>query len=86
MRDILEWIYGFVGNYGVAVVLFTILIRGILTPLEVVSRKGMRRMQAIQPKLNALQKKYANDKVRLQQKQQELADKILQTITDWRKE
>ena len=75
MRDILEWIYGFVGNYGVAVVLFTILIRGVLTPLEVISRKGMRRMQAIQPKLNALQKKYANDKVRLQQKQQELMQK-----------
>ena len=75
MRDILEWIYGFVGNYGIAVVIFTLLIRGILTPLEVISRKGMRRMQAIQPKLNALQKKYANDKVRLQQKQQELMQK-----------
>lgn len=75
MRDILEWIYGFVGNYGIAVVIFTMLIRGILTPLEVVSRKGMRRMQAIQPKLNALQKKYANDKARLQQKQQELMQK-----------
>ena len=58
MRDILEWIYGFVGNYGIAVVIFTMLIRGVLTPLEVISRKGMRRMQAIQPKLNALQKKY----------------------------
>ena len=75
MRDILEWIYGFVGNYGIAVVIFTMLIRGVLTPLEVISRKGMRRMQAIQPKLNALQKKYANDKVRLQQKQQELMQK-----------
>ena len=75
MRDILEWIYGFVGNYGIAVVIFTMLIRGVLTPLEVISRKGMRRMQTIQPKLNALQKKYANDKVRLQQKQQELMQK-----------
>ena len=75
MRDILEWIYGFVGNYGIAVVIFTMLIRGVLTPLEVISRKGMRRMQAIQPKLHALQKKYANDKVRLQQKQQELMQK-----------
>ncbi len=75
MRDILEWIYGIVGNYGIAVVIFTMLIRGVLTPLEVISRKGMRRMQAIQPKLNALQKKYANDKVRLQQKQQELMQK-----------
>ena len=75
MRDILEWIYGFVGNYGIAVVIFTMLIRGVLTPLEVISRKGMRRMQAIQPKLNALQKKYANDKVRLQQKEQALMQK-----------
>ena len=72
MRSILEWIYGLVGNYGVAVVIFTLLIRTILTPLEISSRKGMRKMSEIQPKLNALQQKYGKDQAELQQKQQEL--------------
>lgn len=74
-RSILEWIYGLVGNYGIAVVVFTLLIRTILTPLEVSSRKGMRKMSAIQPKLNALQQKYGKDQAKLQQKQQELMKK-----------
>ena len=74
-RSILEWIYGLVGSYGIAVVLFTILIRCILTPLEVSSRKGMRKMAEIQPKLNALQQKYGKDQAKLQQKQQELMKK-----------
>ena len=75
MRSILAWIYGIVGNYGVAVVVFTLLIRTILTPLEISSRKGMRKMSEIQPKLNALQQKYGKDQAKLQQKQQELMRK-----------
>ena len=75
LRSVLEWIYGLVGNYGVAVVIFTLVIRSILTPLEISSRKGMRKMGKIQPKLNELQKKYANDQAKLQQKQQELMKK-----------
>lgn len=74
-RNILEWIYNLVGNYGVAVVVFTMLIRSILTPLEISSRKGMRKMSQIQPKLNALQQKYGKDQAKLQQKQQELMRK-----------
>ena len=74
-RSILEWIYGLVGNYGIAVVIFTVLIRTILTPLEISSRKGMRKMSLIQPKLNALQQKYGKDQQKLQQKQQELMKK-----------
>ncbi|MBQ7454881.1 MAG: YidC/Oxa1 family membrane protein insertase [Clostridia bacterium] len=75
LRSVLEWIYGLVGSYGVAVLLFTLLIRTVLTPLEISSRKGMRKMALIQPKLTELQKKYANDQARLQQKQQELMKK-----------
>lgn len=64
-----------VSNYGIAVVLFTILVRVVLMPLEIKSRKGMRKMSEIQPKLNAIQKKYANDQAKLQQKQSELMKK-----------
>ena len=75
LREILQWIYGLVDNYGIAVIIFTVLIRTVLTPFEVKSRKGMRKMSEIQPKLNKLQQKYGDDKQRLQQKQAELMKK-----------
>lgn len=75
LRGILDWFYSLTSNYGVAVICFTLFIRLVLTPFEYKSRKGMRKMQKIQPKLNALQQKYGNDKQRLQQKQTELMQK-----------
>ena len=75
LREILQWIYGLVNNYGIAVIIFTVLIRTVLTPFEVKSRKGMRKMSEMQPKLNKLQQKYGDDKERLQQKQAELMKK-----------
>ena len=41
LKTILEWIYGFVGNYGWAVVLFTLLVRLIVMPFDYKSRVGM---------------------------------------------
>ena len=64
-----------VGNYGIAIFLFTMLIRMVCMPFDYKSRKGMRKMSIIQPKLNELQKKYANDQKKLQQKQSELMRK-----------
>lgn len=72
LMDILEAIYGFVGNYGWSVVLFTLLIRLVLLPLDIKSKKSMKRMSAIQPQMDALNKKYANDKEKLNQKMNEL--------------
>ena len=64
-QSILEWIFSWVGNYGWAVVIFTLLIRLVLLPLDIKSKKSMRAMQKVQPKVLALQKKYANDKDKL---------------------
>ena len=72
LTKILNGIYGFIGNYGWAIVLFTVLIRLLLLPLDIKSRQGMRKMQKIQPELQKIQQKYANDKAKLQQKQSEL--------------
>lgn len=75
LKNILDAIVGFVGNYGWSVVIFTFLIRLVLTPLDVKSKKSMRRMQEIQPKVEKLQKKYANDKDKLNIKMSELYKK-----------
>ncbi len=73
--NVLQWIHGWVGNYGWAVVVFTLLIRLCLLPLDIKSRRGMYAMNRIQPKLQELQKKYANDKDKLSRKTMELYKK-----------
>ena len=75
LTGVIQWLYGIIQNHGWAIVVFTLLIRVVLMPLDISSRKGMRRMAKIQPQINALQKKYANDKAKLQQKQSELMRK-----------
>lgn len=75
LRAVLDWIYTIIANYGWSIVIFTVLIKLVLIPLDIKNRKGMRKMAQIQPELNKLQKKYANDKQKLQQKQQEMMRK-----------
>ena len=50
------------GNYGVALILFTILVKLILLPLTVKQQRSMMKTQKLQPLLNEIQQKYANDK------------------------
>lgn len=71
-QNVLEWIFGWVGNYGWSVVVFTVLVRLVLLPLDIKSKKSMRAMSNIQPKVQALQKKYANDREKLNLKLNEL--------------
>jgi YidC/Oxa1 family membrane protein insertase len=59
----LQWIYGFVGNYGWAIVLLTVLINIAIFPLRHKSVVSMRKMQALQPQLKAIQDRYAGLKV-----------------------
>ena len=72
LYNALAWINSLVGNYGVAIIIFTVLIRLVIMPLDYRSRKSMRKTAALQPKINELQKKYANDPAKLQKKQAEL--------------
>lgn len=66
MGFIIEHIYNLVSNYGLAIIIFTIIIKMILIPLNVRSQKAMRKQQKIQPVIAELQKKYANDQEKLQ--------------------
>ena len=70
--SILQGINSVTGNYGWSVVVFTLLIRLILMPLDVKSRVSMRKMNKLQPQVAALQKKYAKDQQKLNMKMQEL--------------
>ncbi len=65
MGYIIEFIYNWVQNYGLAIILFTIIIKLILLPLNIKSQKSMKKQQKIQPYIAELQKKYANDQEKL---------------------
>jgi YidC/Oxa1 family membrane protein insertase len=59
-------------GYGWTIVIITILIRAIFWPLTAASTRSMKRMQALQPEVNALKEKYKDDQQKLMQKQMEL--------------
>lgn len=69
---IIEQIYSLVANYGLAIIIFTVLIKLILLPLNIKSQKSMRKTQKIQPILQELQKKYANDQEKLNREMMKL--------------
>mgnify|MGYP002572270877 CR=1 FL=1 len=67
-----RFIFLVVQNYGWTLVLFTIITKAILLPLSVKQQKSMSKMQAIQPRLAELQKKYQYDKEKLNQETMKL--------------
>jgi YidC/Oxa1 family membrane protein insertase len=64
---VLKWIYQYVHNYGIAIIILTILIKIIFWPLGNKSYKSMKEMQKLQPLLLELREKYKNDKAKLSQ-------------------
>ena len=58
---VLSGIQGFVGDWGLAVIVLTLIIRLLLTPLMTHSTKSTARMQVMQPKLQEIQERYADD-------------------------
>jgi len=59
----LKWVNGFIGNYGWSIIVLTILINVVLFPLRHRSMVSMRKMQKLQPKVKAIQDRYAKYKV-----------------------
>jgi len=72
LYNILNWIYGLVGNFGVAVILFTILVRLVLLPLDLKSKSSMKKMAEINPEVQKINEKYKNDPEKKNKKLQEL--------------
>lgn len=62
---ILKFFYDISGNYGVAIILFTLAVNIILLPLTWKQQKSTTKMQSIQPELKRIQQKYKNDKEKL---------------------
>ena len=72
---ILLGIFKIVGNYGLAVILFALLVKLVVIPLTIKSKKSMLAMSAMNAELQQLQKKYANNRVKLNEEMQKLYDR-----------
>ena len=72
MGALLNFIYGFVGIYGFAIIIFTLIVRGALFPLYASQIKGQLKMADIQPKMQAIQKKYADNREEMGRQMQKL--------------
>ena len=72
MGWLLGLLYGFIQDYGITIIIFTVIVKLCIYPLYIKQTKSMSKMQDVQPKIQALQKKYANDKETLNIKMSEL--------------
>ena len=72
MAYLLDFIYGFCHDYGLSIIIFTLIVRGCLFPLYASQIKGQLKMAEIQPKMQAIQKKYADNREALGREMQQL--------------
>lgn len=75
LRFVIDFLYGFVGNYGVAIILFTLIVKLVLLPLDLKQRSSTRKMAALNPKLEEINKKYEKDPEKKSAKTMELYKK-----------
>ncbi|HEY8335721.1 MAG TPA: membrane protein insertase YidC [Tardiphaga sp.] len=71
----LDWFYHLVGNFGVAILLVTVLVKLLFFPLASKSYASMAKMKAVQPQLAALKERFPDDKMKQQQEMMEIYKK-----------
>ena len=69
---LLTWLYDFIGSYGIAVLVLTVIIKLALYPVYAKQIKATMNMSKMQPKINEIQQKYAKDKQLMNEKMAEL--------------
>jgi YidC/Oxa1 family membrane protein insertase len=69
---LLNFIYRYIHNYGIAIILLTVFIKALFWPIAQKGMKSMRNMQKIQPKISKLKEKYKDDSARMNQEMMNL--------------
>jgi YidC/Oxa1 family membrane protein insertase len=69
---LLQYLYKWVGNWGTAIILLTVLIKAVFFPLSAASYKSMAKMKLVTPRMTKLREQYGNDRARLNQAMMEL--------------
>jgi YidC/Oxa1 family membrane protein insertase len=70
--SLLNWLFFQIGNFGVAIICLTFIVRLILYPIAQRQFASMAAMRAVQPKMKALQERYADDRMKLQEETMKL--------------
>lgn len=61
LLPLLKFLHSFISNYGIVIIIFSLIIKILLQPLTAQSMKSMKKMQLLQPKINELKEKYKDD-------------------------
>lgn len=69
---LMVWFYELTGNYGVALILFALVVNLVMTPFMAKSKKGMMRVSRLQPRIQELQRRHEGNQQKLQQEMQKL--------------
>ena len=69
---LLQYLHKWVGNWGVAIILLTVLIKAVFFPLSAASYKSMAKMKQVTPRMTKLREQYGDDRARLNQAMMEL--------------
>jgi YidC/Oxa1 family membrane protein insertase len=72
MLAILHFFYAIVGNYGIAIIMLTVLVRGAMFPISYKQTQNMARMQALKPEMDRISEKFKTDMQKRSQAMQEL--------------
>ena len=64
---LLNWLYNIFNNYGVAIIVFSVILRIILIPITIKQQKGMRKSAELQEEMKEIQRKYKNNPEKLNQ-------------------
>lgn len=72
---VLNAIYGVVNNYGIAIIIFTVILKTVMLPISIKQQKTMKKSAKIQVKAKEIQEKYSNDQVRQSQELMDLYKK-----------
>lgn len=69
---LLAWLYDLTGNFGFAIIILTVVFRIVLLPLGIKQIKSMQAMQALQPKIKEIQRKFKGNKQKIQEQTMKL--------------
>ena len=58
---LMGWLYQFTNNYGIALILFSIIVQLVMLPMTAKSKKSMMKMSRLQPRMQEIQRRYADD-------------------------
>ena len=72
LLQLMNWLYGYVGNYGTAIILLTVIIKIVFWPLSHKSYKSMNQMKKLQPMMTKIREKYGDDRQRMNQEMMQL--------------